>query len=450
VQVGPGDQGDRTAPQGPGGALVTSLAIAATPPVTTQLTVDLVVAPVQPVQESQPASNGTAAAPSEVEVTVQVGPGDQGSDRGTQGSGGELVYSLVIAAASPGARGQTENLVFASAEPGQETGTPEVAPPVRSGVAVNSGALEGAAQVAQVIFPERSTSEAAAEPTASGPTALAAVGSAVAPGGAVASPVGSTVQVEAQAQPGGNSSSASPASPASAGIVARTNDNAPVRSTPTDGLSGNLITLAPGTANAGAGATETARSGARTESDGTPGLAPNLRGNLQSATRAPERWDQVGLIEPEARPPFGGAGEAPEVDALAGAGAGAGAGPVAAAIAIEHLLGWDAASPREIDWLAESLPLNAANLEQAIARCLDQLDAAGGALTDLLVSQRLLPWLQGAVLASAACVVAYQVRRKARSVAIAIAGAEAGAGALGEEEDAEAFPWLLDWRSEES
>jgi hypothetical protein len=144
------------------------------------------------------------------------------------------------------------------------------------------------------------------------------------------------------------------------------------------------------------------------------------------------------LIEREREPerPFEGPEEAPPVNGLAGASAGA------AAIAIEQLLRWDAASPREVDWLAQSLPLNPANLEQAIARCLDQIDAAGGVLTDLLVSQRLLPWLQGAVLASAACVLAHQLRRKARSVAIAEVGAPG--------EEGEDFPWLLDWRSEES
>jgi hypothetical protein len=92
-------------------------------------------------------------------------------------------------------------------------------------------------------------------------------------------------------------------------------------------------------------------------------------------------------------------------------------------------------SPYEVDLLASTLPQDAASIEQY----LDQADGLGGILIDLLTSERLRPWLQGAALAAVGCVVARRLRRKEES------GFYDRAGRYDPES-----PLLVDWHLEET
>jgi hypothetical protein len=78
----------------------------------------------------------------------------------------------------------------------------------------------------------------------------------------------------------------------------------------------------------------------------------------------------------------------------------------ALANALNRMLERDEDSPLEADRLAESLPFDPAMLDRAIAQYLDQIDDLGGVLADLMRSDRVLPWLEGAALAAAASIVA--------------------------------------------
>ena len=64
--------------------------------------------------------------------------------------------------------------------------------------------------------------------------------------------------------------------------------------------------------------------------------------------------------------------------------------------------------------LAELLPIDLIALDRAIEHCLDQMDAMGDTLTDLLASDGPWPWLAGAAVASAAGSVASWWGRRSR------------------------------------
>ena len=81
-------------------------------------------------------------------------------------------------------------------------------------------------------------------------------------------------------------------------------------------------------------------------------------------------------------------------------------------------------SPQETDVLAESLPFDPVVLDRAIEHYLDQIDALGNTLADLLGSDGAWPWLAGAVAASAAGAVAYRWARRPRSEPIALVDGE--------------------------
>jgi len=95
-------------------------------------------------------------------------------------------------------------------------------------------------------------------------------------------------------------------------------------------------------------------------------------------------------------------------------------------------------APQEADWLAMSLPFDPEKLDQALAAYFDRIDDLGDALADLMGSDRLLPWLGGTTLATAACLIA---RRRKR-----------GPSSLSSEEegDEETPSWLLDLVAHES
>jgi hypothetical protein len=92
-------------------------------------------------------------------------------------------------------------------------------------------------------------------------------------------------------------------------------------------------------------------------------------------------------------------------------------------------------SPQEADVLAESLPFDPAALDRAIEHCLDQIDAFE-ALADLLRSDGPWPWLAGAVVASAAGVVAHRRARRPRSEPITLV-----------DDEGTISPWLLELTS---
>ena len=81
-------------------------------------------------------------------------------------------------------------------------------------------------------------------------------------------------------------------------------------------------------------------------------------------------------------------------------------------------------SSQETDVLAESLPFDPVVLDRAIEHYLNQIDALGNTLADLLRSDGAWPWLAGAVAASAAGAVAYQRARKHQSEPIALVDGE--------------------------
>jgi hypothetical protein len=81
-------------------------------------------------------------------------------------------------------------------------------------------------------------------------------------------------------------------------------------------------------------------------------------------------------------------------------------------------------SPQETDVLAESLPFDPAALDRAIAQYLDQIDALGDALADLLRSDGAWPWLAGTVVASAAGAVAHRWARRPRSEPVTLVDGE--------------------------
>jgi hypothetical protein len=98
----------------------------------------------------------------------------------------------------------------------------------------------------------------------------------------------------------------------------------------------------------------------------------------------------------------------------------------------------EAGSPQETDVLAESLPFDPVVLDRAIEQYLDQIDALGNTLADLLRSDGAWPWLAGAVAASAAGAVAYRWARRPRSEPVALVDGE---GTIS--------PWFLESTSEE-
>jgi hypothetical protein len=111
----------------------------------------------------------------------------------------------------------------------------------------------------------------------------------------------------------------------------------------------------------------------------------------------------------------------------------------AGALTIAQMLEQLEDSPHDVDLLAESLPLDAASMEQALEHYLDEVDGLGGILTDLLTSERLRPWLHGAALVTVGSVLAQRLRRKAKSDTHDCAGRY-------EPES----PWPLDWHLEET
>jgi hypothetical protein len=111
----------------------------------------------------------------------------------------------------------------------------------------------------------------------------------------------------------------------------------------------------------------------------------------------------------------------------------------ARALTIAQMLEQLEDSPRELDQLAENLPLDTSSMGQAVEQYLDEVDGLAGILTDLLTSERLRPWLHGAALVAVGCVLAHRLRRKAKSDARDNAG-----------RDEPECPWLLDPHLEET
>jgi hypothetical protein len=64
--------------------------------------------------------------------------------------------------------------------------------------------------------------------------------------------------------------------------------------------------------------------------------------------------------------------------------------------------------------LAETLPIDLTALDRAIDHCLGQIDDMGETLGDLLGADGAMPWLAGAVIASAAGAAAHWWGRRAR------------------------------------
>ncbi|MBV8488038.1 MAG: hypothetical protein JO161_07145, partial [Planctomycetaceae bacterium] len=84
----------------------------------------------------------------------------------------------------------------------------------------------------------------------------------------------------------------------------------------------------------------------------------------------------------------------------------------------------ESGSSQEVDVLAESLPFDPVLLDRAIEDYLNQIDALGNTLVDLLRSDGPWPWLAGAVAASAAGTLAYQRARKRQSEPAALTDGE--------------------------
>jgi hypothetical protein len=80
--------------------------------------------------------------------------------------------------------------------------------------------------------------------------------------------------------------------------------------------------------------------------------------------------------------------------------------------------------PRTDGLLAESLPIDLTALDRAIAHCLDQIDAMGDTLTDLLGSEGAWPWLAGALVVTAAGAAAHSWVRRSRFDPLAPANGE--------------------------
>jgi hypothetical protein len=80
--------------------------------------------------------------------------------------------------------------------------------------------------------------------------------------------------------------------------------------------------------------------------------------------------------------------------------------------------------PRTDGLLAESLSIDLTALDRAIEHCLDQLDAVGDTLTDLLGSEGVWPWLVGALAVTAAGAAAHSWVRRSRFDPLALANGE--------------------------
>ena len=240
-----------------------------------------------------------------------------------------------------------------------------------------------------------------------------------------------------QANPGNGSSATAPANPgngpsAVVQVGAKGDStNAQKRPVSVVGPPAPLFALTTGDDGTTEDARESPHSDGKVETENPNSLSPTPRQNPQATTSDPdaERLDHGRGGEQRPSRVAGGAEDAE--------GAGIRAGQVVRAI--DQLLGQDEGSPREVDLLAESLPFDAAKLDLALEHYLGRIGDLGGSLADLLISEHLLPWLQGAAPATTACVVAHQLHRKARPATYRGAGGE------------EILPpWLLDLRSEES
>lgn len=71
------------------------------------------------------------------------------------------------------------------------------------------------------------------------------------------------------------------------------------------------------------------------------------------------------------------------------------------------------AEAREIQQLAELLPINLAAVDRAIQHYLESVDELGGVLTDLLAGDGATPWLMGVVVLSG-CLLARRVSRSTK------------------------------------
>ena len=74
--------------------------------------------------------------------------------------------------------------------------------------------------------------------------------------------------------------------------------------------------------------------------------------------------------------------------------------------------------------LADILPMDFMALDRALEHCLNQMDAMGDTVGDLLSSDGAWPWLAGAVVATTAGVMAHWWRKKTRHESIGLAGGE--------------------------
>jgi len=100
--------------------------------------------------------------------------------------------------------------------------------------------------------------------------------------------------------------------------------------------------------------------------------------------------------------------------------------------------GPEGGEPRELDWLAEALPINVGAIDQAIQDYLGRFEELGGAVSDLLTGEGVTPWLMGAAIASAGFLAARRMSQKARPEPLLFAGGEASISS-----------WLLDVSSNE-
>jgi hypothetical protein len=173
----------------------------------------------------------------------------------------------------------------------------------------------------------------------------------------------------------------------------------PGAASPTD-----LVGLSPmpGVTNEGASATSHPGSKEDTGSLSSSLTPPSNLGNLPPSSPALGRLDQGWR---------GDRGDSARGNRVEG-GTGIAGLARAAANALNRMRDQDGGSPLEADQLAESLPFDPETLDQAIAQYLDQIDEVGGVLAELLGSDRLLPWLEGAALASAASIVARRWHRR--------------------------------------
>jgi hypothetical protein len=251
--------------------------------------------------------------------------------------------------------------------------------PALAGVQVASRAETNSSQTATGV-------DKGSVATAENPPATASQGNG---GGAVAGPV-----ARAGGQRGGNS--VSPADPVSPSGIGTLNESPPAGSI-SGGVSPRIfIVLSPDSQVADdESAPKSSHPGSRDETGGTSSsVTPLNQGNM------PPSSTPGTLAHGSGRGADGG-------DA-----GGIGGLTRALADALNRMFGRDEDSPLEADRLAEALPFDPAKLDRAIAQYLDQIDDLGGVLADLMRSDRVLPWLEGAALAAAASIVARRWNRK--------------------------------------